>query len=411
MAIDAGVLQTIKDQLESLRRTPDGAFLYRIVVRALDKYGVKNGRIELAFMAFLYSVLGKYIRDPSANASTRMKAKFIQQRLRIYLPPEWVSKNETGQVNSGTDNQRKRRASSANQTYSAAGAHDASRDAGKNNPLANASRDTVQGELTHRVTDNGVSDDGLNLSDIVNKSKEFNSLLKSNLRALKLAESPDDLMELKQLLVKGMEDLVRGHETISDDISATGSFVKSVGRERKRLKQEMQALRKHGAVDGLTGLPKRDVFIHQLEAEIGRAKRYGFSLAITLIEIDDLVRVNQNYGPAAGEEVLQCYAKEIFSRFRSYDVIARYDNDAFAILLPNTQKDGAYKALEKAQKSVANIIIHHEGNSFSMPSFTSVLAIYAQGENPDALLKRASDALEMARQRSRGQVVISLPSQ
>ena len=67
MTIDAGVLQTIKDQLESLRRTPDGAFLYRIVTRALEKYGLKNGRIELAFMAFLYSVLGKYIRDPRAN--------------------------------------------------------------------------------------------------------------------------------------------------------------------------------------------------------------------------------------------------------------------------------------------------------------------------------------------------------
>ena len=42
--MDTGILKSVKDQLESLKRTPDGAFLYRIIAGALEKYGIKNGR-------------------------------------------------------------------------------------------------------------------------------------------------------------------------------------------------------------------------------------------------------------------------------------------------------------------------------------------------------------------------------
>ena len=96
------------------------------------------------------------------------------------------------------------------------------------------------------------------------------------------------------------------------------------------------------------------------------------------------------------------------SQFRGYDLVARYGDDEFAVLLPNTQKDGAVHALDKAQKHAAGTFIQFNNQNLPLPSFSSVLTLYAHGEQPDALLKRADEALSQAKQRGRAQSVIAL---
>jgi diguanylate cyclase len=162
--------------------------------------------------------------------------------------------------------------------------------------------------------------------------------------------------------------------------------------------------------DELTGLPKRDVFIKQLESEIGRVKRYGFALAFAVIDIDGLESVNKRYGRATGDAVLRCYASEILSKFRTYDLVARYGGDEFAVLFPNTQKDGAMHALEKARKTATSTFIHQDGKNIPLPSFSSVLTQYSPGEPPAAMLQRADETLTHAKQGGTNRMVVALPT-
>jgi diguanylate cyclase (GGDEF)-like protein len=150
--------------------------------------------------------------------------------------------------------------------------------------------------------------------------------------------------------------------------------------------------------------------VRTLEAEVGRVKRYGFSLVLALLNIDGLKATSERYGSDGADAVLRCYATDVLTIFRSYDLVARYDEDSFAILFPNTQRDGAMRALEKVQKRVNETYLSHDGHNFPLPGFSSVLAIYAQGEKPAALLKRAFDALANARLKGRGRTVVSLPA-
>jgi diguanylate cyclase (GGDEF)-like protein len=108
--------------------------------------------------------------------------------------------------------------------------------------------------------------------------------------------------------------------------------------------------------------------------------------------------------------VLHAYAHEIMSQFRSYDLVARYGDDEFAVLLPNTQKEGATRAIDKAQKRAAGTYIQVEGHNVPLPSFSSVLTLYSHGEPPETLLQRADEALAHAKQRGAAQSVLALPS-
>jgi diguanylate cyclase len=241
--------------------------------------------------------------------------------------------------------------------------------------------------------------------------KQFGELLESERAALEDTHSPlGELGDLKQILVKGLNELIEERQALIDKLSTASEYLKAVESDRERLRQELGHARKHSMADELTGLAKRDVFIKQLESEIGRVKRYGFALAFAVIDIDDLESVNKRYGRATGDAVLRCYASEILSKFRTYDLVARYGGDEFAVLFPNTQKDGAMHALEKARKTATSTFINQDGKNIPLPSFSSVLTQYSPGEPPAALLARADETLTHAKLGGYNRMVVALPT-
>lgn len=219
-----------------------------------------------------------------------------------------------------------------------------------------------------------------------------------------------DFGELRQILVRGLDDLIRERRSLLQKLNSAAEYLKAVEADRERLAAELHKARSHSLVDELTGLPKREVFIRSLEAEIGRVRRYGFAFSLALIDIDALGEFNRRHGREAGDAVLRCYAAEILSRFRTYDLVARYGDDEFAVLFPNTQKEGAMHALEKARKQVAGTFLQHDGKSLPLPGFSSVLTVYTQGDKPAALLERAAEALDQAKLKGPNQLIVTLPS-
>jgi two-component system cell cycle response regulator len=93
--------------------------------------------------------------------------------------------------------------------------------------------------------------------------------------------------------------------------------------------------------DNLTRLFTHKHFYTQLEKEFSRTIRYKLTLSLILFNIDDFRRINSKYGHMIGDEVLKKVGQLIRSIVRDIDVAARYSGDEFALLLPNTDKEGA----------------------------------------------------------------------
>jgi diguanylate cyclase (GGDEF)-like protein len=246
------------------------------------------------------------------------------------------------------------------------------------------------------------------VAEIISRNRAFDTLLHNSLEAIYRTDHSDDIDDLKQVLVDGIEALIESQPNLGDDLYATTTYLNAIHTDRRRLRDALEDARKNSAFDDVTGLPNRAAFMRQLESEIGRAKRYGFSLVVAIIDIDDFVSITRDHGRAVGDAVIQCYANDVMSQFRGYDLVARYGDDGFAVLFPNTQKDGALRALEKAQKRAAETFLHHADRTLPLPSFSSVLTVYSPGEKPTTLVKRASEALHQAKLRGPGQVVVAL---
>ncbi len=416
---DPSLLQNLKLHLEGLKRTQHGQILYNQIQRGLQQYGSEDGRIEFVFVTFLHALLGKYATSPACDPATRVKARLIQQRLTLYLP-----KGATAAPAAKPVAQPRAAAPVKAQSVPPPPAVETKPEPlpeTKPEPVVTAAAPPIEAEPVPKVAPVPPSrqekiealEDTLaeRVTESIAVDKKFGELLESERENLKNLDSPlGEFADLKQILVKGLNELIEERQSLIEKLSSAGDYLKAVETDRERLRQELGHARKHSMADELTGLPRRDVFVKQLEAEIGRVKRYGFALAVAVIDVDNLESINKRYGRDGGDAVLRCYAGQILAKFRTYDLVARYGDDEFAVLFPNTQKDGAMHALEKARKTAASTFIQLAGKNVPLPSFSSVLTQYSPGEPATTLLLRADQTLSQAKIAGYNRMVVALPT-
>ena len=109
---------------------------------------------------------------------------------------------------------------------------------------------------------------------------------------------------------------------------------------------------KSAICDELTGLYNRKYLHHRLDAEISRAKRYGTSLSCLLLDIDYFKIVNDMYGYDWGDILLKKIANMLSALVRKEDVLTRYGDEEFIIILPETTETQAMIFAERFRKDV-----------------------------------------------------------
>ena len=206
-----------------------------------------------------------------------------------------------------------------------------------------------------------------------------------------------NLNELRQILTSSMDELMRERETLTQKLSDATTYLQMIEAEREQLRAELNKARKRAKPNDKPakklGLPKRDVLLRQIESEVERVKRHGNPLALALIDIDELETDDGSHAHEAAKAALDHYTSEILGSFRSYDLVARYNKDEFAVLLPNTDRENAMRALEKVRKRAKETHFSHKGRSYALPGFGGVLTFYSPGEEPLQMLRRADEAL------------------
>lgn len=167
-----------------------------------------------------------------------------------------------------------------------------------------------------------------------------------------------------------------------------------------RLARELRAMReqlsKQMRVDDLTQVTNRRFFFHAAHRECSRARRYRRFLSCLMVEIDYFDRINKTFGYACGEDVLRRVARIIGDWTRESDIVARFDEKKFVVLLPETGVQGAAAVHEKMQNAVDTTDFEWEGQA--VPVTLSIGEAERRWDVPGAPLpvSETQDALESA---------------
>jgi diguanylate cyclase (GGDEF)-like protein len=170
----------------------------------------------------------------------------------------------------------------------------------------------------------------------------------------------------------------------------------------------LQAQLKELAIrDSLTDLFNRRYLQEMLDVEFARSKRSGTSLAILMIDSDNLKDINDKYGHKAGDDFLVHIANIVRSSVRAGDIACRYGGDEFVVVLGNVTEDIAYVRAERLRKSIAaHFIIQREDEKASVSVSIGIAMYPGHGSSGEALLQKADQALYEAKQMGKNSVVI-----
>jgi diguanylate cyclase (GGDEF)-like protein len=182
---------------------------------------------------------------------------------------------------------------------------------------------------------------------------------------------------------------------IVQDITIQISHEAAIVEARNRAEEAARAAKIIAETDQLTGIANRRRTTAELVQAVLSARREGHPVSIAVFDVDHFKRVNDTYGHQAGDEVLKRVAKTAAETIRVTDMVGRFGGEEFVIVLPNTTAQTAMSVIERVR-----IAIETGGRN---PGVTVSIGIaeLAAGETGESLLKRADQALYVAKREGR----------
>ncbi len=208
-----------------------------------------------------------------------------------------------------------------------------------------------------------------------------------------LADLIDSLVEKTSKIVGNSEQLGLDLKRSADKINA--------------LERTLQDVRREATTDSLTGIANRRYFDMSLQTLSGDAMNSGDDLSLLLVDIDHFKKVNDTWGHATGDEVLQLVAAALTQTVKGQDCAARYGGEEFAVILPGTSLDAAMHVGDNIRTAVGRrIFAPRNAKEAICPLTVSIgAACYEPGEPLAQWVKRADAALYQAKKDGRNRVV------
>jgi diguanylate cyclase (GGDEF)-like protein len=158
-----------------------------------------------------------------------------------------------------------------------------------------------------------------------------------------------------------------------------------------------EILRYQAFRDSLTGLYNRRFLQEALDLELRRAVRRSLPVAFVMLDVDGFKKVNDAYGHAAGDSLLQALATLLQSKIRASDVLCRYGGDEFCIVMPETSLEHAAMRGDECRSAVKLLSVQWEGKILAGITISLGVAAFPSCPTSDVLFREADSALYSAK--------------
>jgi diguanylate cyclase (GGDEF)-like protein len=187
--------------------------------------------------------------------------------------------------------------------------------------------------------------------------------------------------------------------------AAYGAFARAVAR----FEENMEALISGvwmllSETDPLTGIATLPALMPRLQQERDRLQRSNTVCSVCMIDLDHFKEINDRYGHAVGNTVLEAVSRYFASRLRRYDQVCRYGGEEFVIMLPDTDLEAAVPIIERLRSGLARLpVILDDGTRLTITGSFGIAPL-APMEPVHASIEHADQAMYAAKRAGRNQV-------
>ena len=178
-----------------------------------------------------------------------------------------------------------------------------------------------------------------------------------------------------------------------------------IAEANRLLLEKTEELERISITDPLTRVYNRMRLEEVFQHEIPRAERYGKTFSAMMLDLDDFKDINDSYGHPTGDRVLVTVAAVLRSNIRNTDTLGRWGGEEFLIICPETDLEGTQKLAEQLRLKLQM----HEFPVVGKVSASFGVACHRPGEKENDLVRRADQALYLAKSRGKNRVEVSRP--
>jgi diguanylate cyclase (GGDEF)-like protein/PAS domain S-box-containing protein len=174
--------------------------------------------------------------------------------------------------------------------------------------------------------------------------------------------------------------------------------------ERKEMEAQLLYAAGH---DDLTDLPNRTLLLDRLQASLTLAEREHVGLSVLFIDIDGFKDINDGYGHAVGDLLLQQIAKRLGACVRKSDTVGRLGGDEFLIILNKVNNtEGAALVAEKIRAALSEVFVV-DGSTLSVSASIGIASYPENGKEPLDLVQSADHAMYQAKNNGGDKVILA----
>lgn len=197
----------------------------------------------------------------------------------------------------------------------------------------------------------------------------------------------------------------------NNEVYSAQEQVRLAEQKIETLKLELEQLRELVHTDPMTGVFNRRGLDTVYQREAARADRNENVLCAVVIDLDNFKHINDTHGHQFGDEVLIQFAKTARKTLRPSDVVARFGGEEFVILLPDTPTESAIWVMQRLQNNFSKVNFKGAGTQPVNITFSGGLAMRRLQENQNSLIKRADEALYLAKASGKNRITVAKDSQ
>ncbi len=174
-----------------------------------------------------------------------------------------------------------------------------------------------------------------------------------------------------------------------------------------RLVVDEMELRLIATTDSLTGAMTRRALFEAAKRDFARAKRHDYRLTCVVFDIDHFKSINDNFGHAAGDVILQNVVADCERVLRASDYLGRIGGEEFAVILQDTDQEAAFQVVDRMRTAIESLVTEFSGNSVRVTASFGMACLKPDVDSFEELLKMADAALYTAKENGRNRIVAS----